>query len=179
MSIWGHIAGIIRVDGMSLSLTDDRAVVPTKAPVDIGIMTPDYEYDDIPKTREQAALYYKELERQWQAAQDSGIPMGSEGSITWEWLAHKRGDTQYDGRYVISGDLRDYDSAEPVFEWVKKVVEKINNESGIWVRQVAIQVEIEGQAPIFIGKAYNNKKRAEEVVMYKTVENGALLYAKN
>lgn len=178
MSVWGHIAGMIRVDGMDLSLADETYVPPKNPPVDIGVMTPDYDYSATDKmSEEEQEAYYAERSRQWKAAEDSGIPMGSEGSITWEWLAHKRGDHQYDGRYVISGDLRDYEDAQPVFDWVQKIVEKIELTPGMWVRQVAIQVEIEGKPPVFIGMAYNNKKQKEELIMFHTVENGNLIYA--
>lgn len=180
MSIWGHVAGVIRVNGRSVSLTEEVYVPPTTPPVDIGVMSPEYDYNATANmTEEQEKDYFKIREMQWKASEDSGIPMGSEGSLKWSYSCHKIGDCQYHGNYTISGDLRDFEEADVVYNWLKQVKAKVEAVPGCWLRQVAVQVEIEGKEPVFIGLVYNEQTREDELIKYTVAANGVLIYAKN
>lgn len=175
MSQWTHISGTFRVDGFDFeSITrlteDDKKDVTAPCPMNIGIMTPEYDFDATDNmTPEQKDNYYKLRRDQWEAAEKSGIPMGSEGSLEWSWIGLKDSSSVCRGHYVITGDLRDYDSAEPIFQWVKKIVAELKVKN-YWIRQMAIHVDVEGELPIFIGM------KDEEVVMYKTAKNSSLIY---
>lgn len=172
MSQWTHVAGMIRVDGIG-SLVP--GVISNEAP-SIGVMTPDYDFDTVSNMpEEQVEAYYKERERQWAEAQKSGIPMGSEGSVKWQWIGNDKESHMCRGHYIIHGDLRDYDSAQPIYEWVKNIVKTLK-EKNLWIRQIAINVNVEGEPPVFIGNSYNENTHEEEVIMYKVTKVGHILY---
>lgn len=118
MSIWTHVAAIVRVDGIRMF---DNQVGP--------------DWD---------AIFGKEClfsasRDKWDDAMEHPekyLPMGSEGSlrkIVWT-------DTNLSqvAAYTVSifGDLRDYDSPESIVEWFKKII----NSDTIDVRQACITV---------------------------------------
>lgn len=171
MSVWTHVTGTIRVDGIAfhLGLENDNEI-SINPPLDLGVQTIREEYPHN-ATKKEMDAYYKRAEENWKASQDSGIPMGSEGSLHWEWVPNM-------GMYVISGDLRDYETAEPIYEWLKELKTKFDN-SQLFLRQIAVQVDVEGKTPVFIGLEYDEKLQEERLVKYEITANGVLLYAKD
>lgn len=125
MSVWTHIAGIIRVD--DIRFTDE---IPN---FDI-IFGKEWTFDDLWNS----TPVYDDFETN----PETFMPSGSEGSLTKSvWVNPDRSEM---GAYTISifGDLRDYDTPEKIVEWFK---ERCNE---VWVRQAIISVETEGRDPL-------------------------------
>lgn len=126
MSVWTHVAGIIRIDDIR-----------------IGNTLPDFD-----------KLIGKEC--QWESPieiwDDTNInpqnylPMGSEGSLEKSvWI---NPDKSCMSSYTVSifGDLRDYENSENIIEWFKNKINEINEIKG--VRQAVIISETEGKEPL-------------------------------
>lgn len=108
MSNWTHVAGIIRVDG--LSKIDFDEIIGKECLFE----SPEEVWDDM------------------EEHPDNYLPMGSEGSlqkIIWE-----NPDKNCLASYTVSifGDLRDHYSTSDIIEWFKKKCELL------WVRNAVI-----------------------------------------
>lgn len=96
MSIWTHVAGCVRVDGISfidpspLELLDRLGVIRT------------YDDDDCFETK---------------------IPCGSEGSLRYDIWVNPSASSVAMYTVSIFGDLRDYDDLEGVKDWANEAFE--------------------------------------------------------
>ena len=121
MSQWTHVCGLIRID----SMWDVR-----KSLIDSFGKT--YKYADSIEA--------------WEACT---VPTGSEGSVQYD-IVNTRDEKKFAlsggsitfGYVAIHGDLRDYDDANEIYEWIKNAC---GNEetAGWWVRSCCVRVEIE------------------------------------
>lgn len=116
MSVWGRVSGIIRVDG-----------TPTfgKAP-DIG-----------------QTVGFFSREEAYEAAEKDKTPLGSEGSIEWFFTLNDEAAAIMFGTYVITGDLRDFESPEPVRERLEETVIPRIYTANLMIRNLCIQVDME------------------------------------
>lgn len=81
MSVWTHVAGIIRLDGY-------------------------YDYMDIQNWLSRPARFEDETYRVWEKCT---LPMGSEGSLVWELHGTGRDLSLCNSYICFHGDLRDFD----------------------------------------------------------------------
>lgn len=97
MSIWTHVAGVIRVDWLRIFDDDGKA--------------------EIEKIIGKPCLY-----NDWYP--ETTIPCGSEGSL--EYSIHENPNKHALAAYVVSiwGDLRDYDNVDAIGEWFKDICVK-------------------------------------------------------
>ena len=118
MSMWTHVAAVVRIDDLPfLKKTDWQAYFGKEC-----------LFDD-------PSEVWKDAEEH----PDEYLPKGSEGSLRSSlWINPDRYSA---AAYTLTifGDLRDYDSPYPVLEWFKKKLEGIP-----LVRQATITVETEG-----------------------------------
>lgn len=91
MSIWAHVAGIIRIDSMA------RCLRHVDKP-NLGVICT-WESDD----------------------DETTIPSGSEGSLRWSFEETGSKSSLSWGNIHISGDLRDFDNSQEIIDWVKEV----------------------------------------------------------
>ena len=125
MSIWTHVAGIIRVDH-----------IPSLANEDVLDLTPDKELDfDTIMGKE---LRWEDDSDIWEDAEkhpEKYMPYGCEGSLQKSVWVNPH--DSYVARYTVSifGDLRCHDDVDGVIEWFKSVCSKV------WVRNATIVVE--------------------------------------
>lgn len=124
MSIWTHVAGVIRIDAFRMSAEE----------------VPDF---DLLIGRE---CLWKDPLSLWEerdAHPDDFLPMGSEGSLQKSvWI---NPDTSYLAAYtvMIFGDLRDYANPEKIIEWFKNKCGSIDNNPLFVVRQAVITADTE------------------------------------
>lgn len=138
MSVWTHVAGIIRVDSM-------RAF-----------------YDDIEEDKAEFRILNEAIGRECDYESDSAVwadldkhqnlymPCGSEGTLKKSiWV---NPDPSYMSAYTISvfGDLRDFDNVEEVAEWFINACKKIESLKcddaampKLWIRNAVIIAECE------------------------------------
>ena len=127
MSIWTHVAGVIRIDDFRM---DDRTNAQIK--------------------RDLTNLIGKELsfydsDRKWNDQErhpEKYLPCGSEGSLKASiWINPKKSSL---AAYPVTifGDLRDYDSANEIILWFNKKINEIREH--YMVRQATITAETEG-----------------------------------
>ena len=133
MSIWTHVAGIIRVD--YIKWDDDPELDFDKLIGKECLWGSDYEvFEDADKYLE---LY---------------LPMGSEGSLQKSvWINPNDSSV---ARYTVSifGDLRDHDSCDEIIEWFKSKCKALDDDE--IVRQATITVNNERYGT----KAYTYKE---------------------
>lgn len=120
MSVWTHVAGVIRVDDIRL---DDYL--------------PNFD-----KMVGKECLF-ESSENIWLDMENNPndyMPCGSEGTLQKSvWINPKKSDM---AAYTISvfGDLRDYEEPQPIIDWFIKVCDKLG-----YIRQAVITVDTEGQ----------------------------------
>lgn len=115
MSIWTHVNGCIRIDGVpQLGLKSDVQDV-----VDIMGNTCDWE----------------DSEEIWEKCT---VPKGSEGSIQYKIL--KVGDGMVLWTIPIWGDLRDYDNVKEIEDWFMGIIANPD----VWIRSAVLEIEVEG-----------------------------------
>lgn len=126
MSIWTHVAAIVRIN--DLRLNDDDVLDFEK------IFGKQLRFDD-----------YGEI---WDYAYDHPdefLPLGSEGSLTMSvWI---NPDKSFVAAYTVSifGDLRDYDNPNKIVEWFKEKC--LNDEFSC--RDAAIVAHTDNGKPYF------------------------------
>ena len=126
MSVWTHVAGVVRIDAIRFD--------PNDIPDFDAIFGREWTFDDM---WDDEPAYTDAVENP-----DAFMPCGSEGSLEKSvWVNPDRSSM---ASYVVTifGDLRDYDSPVSIVEWFKKCCEKV------MVRQAIITVETEGREPI-------------------------------
>jgi hypothetical protein len=77
------------------------------------------------------------------------VPYGSEGSV--QYKVELTGTPSSLARVVVTvwGDLRDYDDAEEIVEWLKGTVKELNKQ-GIGIRGGAFHIEVESQKDVYL-----------------------------
>jgi len=111
MSQWTHVAGCIRID----DLFNDTA---SKIKAQFGITCTFDDGED--------------------ALDKCNVPCGSEGSIQYR-IEHTGSPYSLSwGLVSIWGDLRDYNDATAIYEWIKKACD------GLMIRSCAVKVDVEG-----------------------------------
>ena len=121
MSVWTHVAGIVRVDGI--------------------VCFGDIDFDKVFGKE----CLWNSNDDIWNDADlnpHNYMPMGSEGSLNKSvWI---NPDTYCMARYTVSvfGDLRDYDDSKAIIEWFENSCDKVA------VRQAVLTIEVEGKKPI-------------------------------
>lgn len=134
MSVWAHVAGIIRVD----------SIRPLENELDFDkILGKEWDFNDM---WDDEPIY-----TEYTTFPDRFMPCGSEGSLHKHvWI---NPDKQEMSSYTISvfGDLRDYEDAQSIVDWFEECCDKL------WVRQATIIVDISGQKTV--NYIYKNKER--------------------
>lgn len=115
MSQWTHVAGLIRLDSIGAQI------------IKAGVIDKDHYI--VMAAREALGHTWK-----YDAPSDlhaCTVPEGSEGSLQY---VVERNEGEYEDSHALSwgfvaiyGDLRDYDSADPIVEWFKSALEKLRN----------------------------------------------------
>jgi len=121
MSVWTHVAGIIRIEGVrELSWTDKKITYTQaieKALAQNDCFGQQYGFDD-----------------DWPEDPANPIPFGSEGTVRYYVVARTGTSLVCSHDIVIHGDLRDYEDIEAVIKWF------INGCDHLYVRQAVITV---------------------------------------
>ena len=114
MSIWTHVAGVIRIDGLDEDFNWDE------------LLGKEVGYNDSYDVWEDAGSHPNEY-----------MPCGSEGSL--EKSIWKNPDEHCLAAYTVSvfGDLRDYDDLDAIVKWFEQVCKKL------WVRNAVLTAECE------------------------------------
>lgn len=131
MSVWTHVAGVIRVD--DIRMKDNL---------------PDFD-----KLIGKECLFESSINiwRDMENNPNDYMPCGSEGTLQKSvWINPEKSDM---AAYTISifGDLRDYEEPQPIIDWFIKVCDRFG-----WIRQATITVETEGQETL--NYVYKNKE---------------------
>ena len=134
MSVWTHVAGIVRVDGI--------------------VCFGDIDFDKVFGKE----CLWNSNDDIWNDANlnpNDYMPMGSEGSLEKSvWI---NPDAYCMARYTVSvfGDLRDYDDSKAIIEWFENSCDKVA------VRQAVLTIEVEGKEPITYNYCNHKKHRKE------------------
>ena len=125
MSVWTHVAGIIRVDGFRLNESDPE-------PNWDELIGKELNWDDDSEVRE-----VREIRKNYHKCSEEFMPCGSEGSL--KKVIWKNPDKNSLASYTVSvfGDLRDYDDLVKIEKWFTKVCSKL------WVRDAVITADCE------------------------------------
>lgn len=123
MSIWTHVIGAIRFDGLPMISREKFNVNTVKL-----IMEGKIQYG----------------EHGIRQVCDVPLPTGSEGTIQFNIIEYSDGLPWV--TVAIYGDLRDYEDAKAIETW-------FDNRCKAWplVRDGVLRVQVEGQLPIYIG----------------------------
>ena len=120
MSVWTHVAGVIRVDDIRF----------------------DNHLPNFDKIVGKECLF-ESSENIWRDMENNPndyMPYGSEGTLQKSvWIDPDKSSM---AAYTISvfGDLRDYEEPQPIIDWFIKVCDRFE-----WIRQAVITVDTEGQ----------------------------------
>ena len=91
------------------------------------------------------------------------VPCGPEGSVQYEIKKTKRGNEICWGIVYLWGDLRDYDDAQEIYEWIKRACR------GLMIRSCCVKIDIEmGKSYIIYDKEINGEV---EIIMSELFEN--------
>lgn len=124
MSVWTHIAAIIRIDSVGHIVG-----VPSA-------------------TTENAIKRVVSL---------SDIPAGSEGPAKWDFVRIQSEYSPIFGNLILYADLRDYDDAAEIQEWLHDIVKKLEA-AALGVRGFAgsIEVETKGMYSMYLTRKPDN-----------------------
>ena len=115
MSVWTHVAGVVRIDGFT-ELNQDE------------IFGKECKWND-----------GDEVWREFEEHKERFLPYGSEGTLEKLVWRNPR-ENEFDAFMVtIFGDLRDHYNPDAIVEWFKSTIEKHN----LWVRNAVITVRNE------------------------------------
>lgn len=116
MSTWTHVVGCIRIDGLPQFNRGGKATVEQL----LGPICTFEKWND-----------------------ESTLPRGSEGGLQYQIIEYDKGLPWL--AIPIWGDLRDYDSAEPIKKWWDETLAKFQI-----VRDGILRVAVEGQEPVIL-----------------------------
>lgn len=116
MSIWTHISGSVRIDGLFLDLESIEG------------------FSNNLKERFGNTCQFNDDEVVWDAC---NVPCGSEGSVQYRIVPYNYSGAIMWGSVLIWGDLRNYSNVQDVHEWIRRACD------GMLIRQCAVLVEIE------------------------------------
>ena len=112
MSIWTHVAAVIRVDcfkyGEDDESNEDR-----------------FNFDALVGKE----IHFNDDKEKWEYARehkDEFMPFGSEGGLTKLIWENPNKNTLPTYTITIFGDLRDYDQLDEILEWFKKVCDRFH-----------------------------------------------------
>ena len=111
MSVWTHIAAIIRVDSIG------HIVGVPDGTVETGIRS---------------------------IVKQSPIPSGTEGPAKWDFVRVHSEYSPLFGNVILYGDLRDYDDAVEIQEWMLYLIRTME-QGGLGIRGFAGSIEVEQQ----------------------------------
>jgi len=126
MSIWTHVAGVIRFDSLR-DLMPGRMWTPN-------LGTPAYYEDE-----------GLNLVGDWDKCD---VPHGSEGSLRWQIWDNPSKNSMASHTVSIWGDLRDYENVQEVVDYFNRITK------GQHVRQACFTVEVEYREPrtfVYVG----------------------------
>ena len=123
MSIWTHVVGAIRIDGLPQMIETDTA-------------------DSISKIIGPMCLWEDD---NWD--KKSTLPCGSEGSLQYKIIEHDKGLSWI--IVPIWGDLRDYDDVNEIRQWWNNLIDIALKDR---VRQAVLQISVEGRSPVILQK---------------------------
>jgi len=153
MSIWTHVNGSIRIDGLFLANAVKEEQEINK------IVGKIVTYDDLEK------MPMNEEPK-------TDLPMGSEGSLHYKFVFY--GQDSEDGTchsvsrgsILIWGDLRDFDNSNEVVEWFKNLISKISmtdSKNPFFVRDAILDVYTEGRNRFICVQNQNNELKVIQV----------------
>lgn len=116
MSIWTHVSGCIRIDG--LEFLDDNIKSSIKSAFG--------------KT-----CQWEDPKNVWD---ECTVPCGSEGSIQYSVVKTGSENSLAWGLVYLWGDLRDYESPDEIFKWLQVAC------NDFWIRNCAVEIEVEGKS---------------------------------
>lgn len=124
MSIWTHVAGLIRID----------CLPPPIGPVDEIV-------DQALRDAFGNTFVYQDPKDAWDAC---NVPCGSEGSVQYSIgrTRHEKSMSMSWGVVAVYGDLRDYEDLDAIYQWIWDSTKKLFPQ-GIGVRAVAVKLECE------------------------------------
>jgi hypothetical protein len=144
MSTWTHIAGAIRFDAiLAATMVDERA---GDAVVDQAIryaFGKTFSFEDLMESVDPSA------------GGGRMAPAGSEGSAQYRVIKTSQTRALSWGAVLIWGDLRDYDDWQALREWIIEACQ-ILLERGIAVRNVAVEIQVEGGMRVLLGATPGN-----------------------
>lgn len=138
MSMWTHVNGSIRIDGLP-QMSDKYTVQAVKK-----FLGNTCKFDS--------------SDKEWS---ECNVPCGSEGSIQYNVFEYG---TEFPWIIVnIWGDLRDYDNVEAIKEWFSKIL--LPEKAGVFpIRDAILQVSVEdGRNKIFVLSSENEKDVVSEL----------------
>lgn len=133
MSQWTHVCGCVRVDYLPFIDGNEKGK--------------DFKY----KLKE---IFGKTCN--WKDSRDiwnnCNVPCGSEGSIQYD-IEHTACDNSVSwGVVYIWGDLRDYENANAIYEWIKKATETLI------IRSCSVKIDVEYQHSYLVYDHFDDKK---------------------
>ena len=138
MSVWSHVAAIVRIDGLR-SLGEDEPNWNVIFGKECLFESPSEVWDDACKHPEKY------------------LPMGSEGTLQKSvWV---NPDRSYAAAYTVSifGDLRDHKDVDGLINWFKDIV--INK---VWTRQASITIDNILYSPGTVTWAYTGEEEVTD-----------------
>jgi len=131
MSLWTHVTGVIRIDG--IPKFNDKYTTKELSSF-IGKSWPFNDLIDYYKLCRESNLPYTN------PLDNCTLPYGSEGSV--DYIIHEYNTGMPWVVVTFWGDLRDYDSPEEVIDWAKKLLDKLES-FDYYVRQFCFTVSNE------------------------------------
>ena len=117
MSIWTHVAGVIRVDGFGGGRTkEDFEPILGK---EITFHSPYWMWDEV------------------EAYPENFVPFGSEGGLAYTVWQNPEKDHLAANTISIFGDLRDYTKPEKIKEWFENILYN----KGLCIRDAVISID--------------------------------------
>lgn len=134
MSVWSHLTGVVRVDGMP------------------GYGNKFYTKEKLAEFIGEPWTFYKLLDH-YKNYRDSGAPLdkyeypletcklpyGSEGSIEYNIHIYREESGFPWATVTFWGDLRDYDDITPLKEWAQNLLNALEN-NNYWIRQFSFDI---------------------------------------
>lgn len=135
MSIWTHVAAVIRYDSLRLGSPQiDAAMRPSPG----NTYLPDYS--ELTNNINSKSQQYKELMKKWDRMKvECNIPCGSEGSLDFRVVENPNESALAAYVVTIWGDLRDYQDIDEIINYFRRITE------GKMIRGLSASIEVEGR----------------------------------